>query len=316
MNAFWSNFWLCLSAVLPIFIILLIGYAAKRFRVIKEENVAPFNKVVFNVFFGFMCFNNIYKSDLSAAIRPKTLLFCTVGIFLVYALSLGYSLFFVKDRNQKGVVTQGLFRSNFNVVGLPIVAGLTGDSVLSAAALVGGLTVITFNILAVVTLSIFNGKKVQIGKLLLSIVTNPLIIGSTLGLLFLLLGIRLPGFLESAVSMMAGVTSPLMLFLLGAFFRFGNARRHLKPLLATVLGRLVLIPLLVIIPALLLGFRGDDFVTILIVFATPAAVASFTMVQQMGGDADLAGDIVVFTSVLCPFTIFALSFIAKTLGYF
>ena len=116
--------------------------------------------------------------------------------------------------------------------------------------------------------------------------------------------------------MMAGVTSPLMLFLLGAFFRFGNVRHHFKPLLATVIGRLVIIPLLVIIPALLLGFRGDDFVTILIVFATPAAVAGFTMVQQMGGDADLAGDIVVFTSFLCPFTIFALSFVAKSLGYF
>ena len=316
MNIFWSNFWLCLSAVLPIFIILLIGYAAKRFHIIKEEHVAPFNKVVFNIFFGFMCFNNIYKSDLSAAIRPKTLLFCGIGIFLVYVLSLGYSLLFVKDRNQKGVVTQGLFRSNFNVVGLPIIAGLTGDSTLSAAAVVGGLTVITFNILAVVTLTIFNGKKVQIGKLILSIVTNPLIIGSTLGLLCLLLGIRLPKVLESTISMMAGVTSPLMLFLLGAFFRFGNVRHHVKPLLATVIGRLVIIPLLVVLPALLLGFRGDDFITILIVFATPGAVAGFTMVQQMGGDADLAGDIVVFTSFLCPFTIFALSFIAKSLGYF
>ena len=260
MNIFWSNFWLCLSAVLPIFIILLIGYAAKRFHIIKEENVAPFNKVVFHVFFGFMCFNNIYRSDLSAAIRPKTLLFCGIGIFLVFALSLGYSLLFVKDRNQKGVVTQGLFRSNFNVVGLPIIAGLTGDSTLSAAAIVGGLTVITFNTLAVITLTIFNGKKLQIGKLLLSIVTNPLIIGSTLGLLFLLLGIKLPKVLESTVSMMAGVTSPLMLFLLGAFFRFGNVRHHFKPLLATVLGRLVIIPLLVVLPALLLGFRGDDFI--------------------------------------------------------
>ena len=311
-----SNFWLCLSAVLPVFIMLCIGYVAKLCHIIKEENVAAFNKVVFNVFFGFMCFNNIYQSDLNSAIRPKTILFCAVAILVTYALSLGYAILFVKKEDQKGVVTQGLFRSNFNVVGLPIIAGLAGTAATSSAAIIGGLTVVLFNALAVITLTIFNGKKLNFGKLLLSIITNPLIIGSVLGLLFLIFQIKLPSVLEGVVSAMAAVTSPMMLVLLGAFFKFGNVRKHLPQLTATVLGRLIILPLLVVIPAILLGFRGDDFVTILITFSTPAAVASFTMVQQMGGDAELAGDIVVFTSFLCPFTIFLASFIAKTAGLF
>ena len=311
-----SNFWLCLSAVLPVFIMLCIGYVAKLCHIIKEENVAAFNKVVFNVFFGFMCFNNIYRSDLSSAIRPKTILFCAIAILVTYGLSLGYAILFVKKEDQKGVVTQGLFRSNFNVVGLPIIAGLAGTAATSSAAIIGGLTVVLFNALAVITLTIFNGKKLNFGKLLLSIITNPLIIGSVLGLLFLIFQIKLPSVLEGVVGSMAAVTSPMMLVLLGAFFKFGNVRKHLPQLTATVLGRLIILPLLVVIPAILLGFRGDDFVTILITFATPAAVASFTMVQQMGGDAELAGDIVVFTSFLCPFTIFLASFIAKTAGLF
>ena len=311
-----SNFWLCLSAVLPVFIMLIIGYVAKLFHIIKEENVAAFNKVVFYVFFGFMCFNNIYRSDLSSAIRPKMILFCAVGILVVTALSVVFSIFCIKDREQKGVVAQGLFRSNYNVVGLPIIAGLLGDAAVSAAAIIGGLTVIMFNALAVIILTIFNGKKLQIGKLLLSIITNPLIIGSTLGLLFLIFQIKLPAVLETTISSMAAVTSPLMLVLLGAFFKFGNVKKHLPQLTATVIGRLIVIPLLVAIPALLLGVRGSDFITILITFGTPTAVAGFTMVQQMGGDAELAGDIVVFTSFLCPFTIFLFSFIAKTAGLF
>ena len=311
-----SNFWLCLSAVLPVFIMLVIGYIAKLGHVIKEEHVAPFNKVVFNVFFGFMCFNNIYRSDLNSAIRPKTILFCTIAILVTYALSLVYAILCVKREDQKGVVTQGLFRSNFNVVGLPIIAGLAGTSATSSAAIIGGLTVVLFNALAVITLTIFNGKKLNFGKLLLSIITNPLIIGSVLGLIFLIFQIKLPAVLEGVVGSMAAVTSPLMLVLLGAFFKFGNVKKHLPQLTATILGRLIILPLLVVIPAILLGFRGDDFVTILITFATPAAVASFTMVQQMGGDAELAGDIVVFTSILSPFTIFLASFLAKTAGLF
>ncbi len=52
------------------------------------------------------------------------------------------------------------------------------------------------------------------------------------------------------------------------------------------------------------------------IFGSATAIASFTMVQQMGGDDELAGDIVVSTSALCCFTMFAWSFIFKSLGVF
>lgn len=52
------------------------------------------------------------------------------------------------------------------------------------------------------------------------------------------------------------------------------------------------------------------------VFASATAIASFTMTQQMGGDAELAGDIVVATSALCIVTMFAWSLLFKLLGAF
>ena len=66
----------------------------------------------------------------------------------------------------------------------------------------------------------------------------------------------------------------------------------------------------------LLGFRDAAFVSLLGVFASPTAVNSFTMAQQMGGDAELAGDIVVSTSALCIVTMFAWSVLFKALGAF
>ena len=114
----------------------------------------------------------------------------------------------------------------------------------------------------------------------------------------------------------ARTASPLMLFLLGAFFRFGNVRSHLKDLIATVLGRLVIFPAIFLTLAVLLGFRGIEFVSLLTVFSSSTAVASFTMAQQMGGDAELAGDIVVWTSLLCSLTLFGWSLLFKSLGMF
>ena len=64
----------------------------------------------------------------------------------------------------------------------------------------------------------------------------------------------------------------------------------------------------------LLGFRGVELVSLLGVFASSTAIASFTMAQQMGGDAELAGDIVVSTSALCSFTLFGWSLLFKLTG--
>ena len=68
--------------------------------------------------------------------------------------------------------------------------------------------------------------------------------------------------------------------------------------------------------AFLIGIRGVGFAGLISVFASATAIASFTMTQQMGGDAELAGDIVVSTSALCIVTMFAWSVLFKALGAF
>lgn len=79
-------------------------------------------------------------------------------------------------------------------------------------------------------------------------------------------------------------------------------------------GRLVIVPAVFLTLAWLLGFRGVGFAALIGSFAAPTAVTSFTMSQQMGADAELAGDAVVFTSVLCPITIFIWCMLAKSMN--
>ena len=66
----------------------------------------------------------------------------------------------------------------------------------------------------------------------------------------------------------------------------------------------------------LLGFRGVAFVSLIGIFASPTAVNSFTMAQQMGGDDKLAGQLVVFSSILSIGTMFLLIFFLKELAFF
>ena len=78
----------------------------------------------------------------------------------------------------------------------------------------------------------------------------------------------------------------------------------------------MLIPAVTLLPAVLLGFRGVALASLLPVFASSTAINSFTMAQQMGGDAELAGNIVVGTSALCSLTLFFWCFLFRSLGLF
>ena len=306
---------ICLKAILPIFLITAAGYAAKRAGLIREEEVSRFNALAFKVFLPVMCFYNVYTSELSSALRPGLMLFTALAVLGVYALSFLYAHVFVKERSKRGVVIQGLYRSNYVILGLPLAAGLTQDGDIGVAAVMGAIVVPIFNVLAVITLELYNGARPDWRKLLRNIATNGLIIGNVLGILVLLLKLKLPSPVEIALRDMSRVASPLMLFLLGAFFRFRGMLSHWKDLIAVCLGRLVLIPALVLGLALVLGFRDLELITLLAIFASSTAVSSFTMAQQLGGDAPLAGDIVVATSALASFGLFGWSFLFKMLNF-
>ena len=307
---------ICAKAILPIFLITAAGYVSKRARLIRENEVSRMNALAFKVFLPVMCFYNVYTSELSSALRPGLMLFTVLAILAEYALGFGYALLFVKDRGKRSVVIQGLYRSNYVILGLPLAAGLTQDGDIGVAAVMGAIVVPIFNVLAVITLELYNGTRPDWRKLLLNIAKNGLIIGNVLGILVLLVKLKLPSPVEVALRDMARVASPLMLFLLGAFFRFRGLLSHWKDLISVCLGRLVLLPALVLGVAAALGFRGIELITLLAVFASSTAVSSFTMAQQLGGDAPLAGDIVVATSALASFTMFGWSFLFKMLNFF
>ena len=309
-----ENFIICFNAVFPIFAIMAVGCVCRLRGLIGEKEVEKMNKLAFTVFLPVTLFHDIYNSELSAALRPRLVLFAAVGIPVLALLSVAVTLLLVKNKNKQGVMIQALFRSNFAIIGVPLAGALMNGGDISAVAVLLAIVVPINNVLSVVLLAMFNGKKAEPRQVLLGVVKNPLIIGCVLGLLFTGLKIKLPVPVESTVSSMAKVGSPLMMFLLGAFFQFSSLGRQKWELVLASAGRLLIIPAVFLGVAYGLGFKGVEMAALIAVFASPAAVSSFTMAQQMGGDSELAGDIVVATSALCPFTIFFWCMLLKILG--
>lgn len=307
---------LSFEAVAPLFLLMLLGYGIKCSKLAKKEHFDVINRLIFNVFLPILLFYNIYRTDIGTVFNGKLILFTEICTLLVFGIGYGLVFLLTKDNAKRGVMLQGIFRSNFAILGVPLVNYICGSNASGLSAVIVACVVPTFNVLAVITLERFRGGNVKIGKLVKDIVTNPLIIGCALGAVFLLLGIQLPDFLESAVSDAASIASPLAIVALGAGFNFSSIKGSIKELTITVLARLLIVPALAITAAVLLGFRGEALVCLMVVFGAPTAVSSFSMAQQMGGDEDLAAQVVVFSSSLCLFTLFGWIFLLSSLQLF
>ena len=222
-----------------------------------------------------------------------------------------------KDNRSRGAMLQGLFRSNFVLLGLPLVENIFGPEAVAVPTMMIAVVSPIYNIVSIFILESFRGKgNFSLASSFVKVLQNPMIVGALLGLFFVITGISVPEPLLKPVRQIAYCTSPVALLILGASFRFGTVSEEKRNLAILVLGRLLVIPALVMGTAYYMGFRGVDFVTILCIFATPCAVASFAMAQQLGSNAELAGNGVVVTSAFSSITLFFWVVLFKALGVF
>lgn len=311
-----SNFIVAVSAVIPLFLLMAIGVVVKRFRLLSKEELNHMNRMVFRVFFFCMMFYSIYTMDVSVSFNPGLMLFGSLGVLAVFALTTGMVCFFEKENRRRGAMIQAIYRSNYVIMGIPLVANIFGDGALATPAMMIAVIVPIYNVLAVFALETFRGGKFDLPGILLGVFKNPMIVGGLFGAVLLILGIPVPEPVLKPVRQVAAATTPVALIILGASFQGGSFHNHLKQLVSCVLARLIIVPAVMVGLAIHFGYRGVELVTLLAIFATPCAVASFAMAQQMGSDADLAGNCVVYTSALSCFTIFGWVFALKQLGMF
>ncbi len=311
-----SNFIVAVSAVIPMFCLMFIGVMVKKYRLLTDEELNHMNRMVFRVFFSCMMFYSIYTTNLATTFRPALMLYGAAGVLAVCFISMFLICHFEPENRRRGVMTQAIFRSNFVLMGIPMVANIFGEENIAVTTMMIAVIVPIYNILGVFVLETFRGGRFALLPILLGVLRNPMILGAIAGAACLLLGIYIPKPVLKPIGQIASATTPVALIILGASFRLGSTMEHRPQLISCILARLIFVPGILLSLAIVLGFRGIDFVTLISIFATPCAVASFAMAQQMGGDADLAGNCVVFTSALSCFTIFGWILLFKTLGFF
>lgn len=215
---------LSFNVIFPIFLLMALGYVIKRTGLTNAVTLDQMNDVSFKVFFPVLLFNSIYHTDLQGAFQPKLFLFGVGSVLLEFFALMLIIPRIEKDNRKRGVLVQGIFRSNFVIFGMPISIALCGDDNIGPVSLLVAIIVPIYNAFSILLLEYFRGGKVQWKTILLNVLKNPFIIGAACGAAALLLRLQLPEFLDSVIGNIADLTTPLALILLGASFRFADVR--------------------------------------------------------------------------------------------
>lgn len=322
----WENFMVSVNAVLPLMICMAAGYLFRVCKLVDEPFCRRCNTFCFKTFLPLMIFMNVYNSDLENAVQPKAFVFAVAAVLAVFFLawlivprlirtdSVDSDGNAVSAGSRQAVLIQGIFRSNFVIFGYSVVANIYGSERAAVASVMAAIVVPLYNVLAVVILEYYTNSKDGVRSVLKGIVKNPLIWGAVLALLFKLTGITFPTPIYTGLSNMSSIATPLALVVLGGTFHFQALRKNLRPLAIGVIGKIVLSPLLVVPVAVALGFRDAVLLSLVIVFASPSAVNSYTMAAAYGHDPELAGQQVVMTSIFSMVSVFLWIFALRSLG--
>lgn len=315
------------NAIVPMLLLMLLGFWLRSSGFFDGNTLKTINAFAFRFGISAMMFNSIYSLPSLKEIRLTLLVYVLISCVVLTALGWVSAQIFTNQRNRRGVMIQNSFRSNFAIIGILVASALGGKEGGAVAASMQAPAIIYYNVVAIFCLAVYSDRPdraVSLRGILRELVTNPMLIGQIGGLTCLAVRELIPRgtdgtlifslsgtlpFLYAPISSLAAMASPLLLIIMGGQINFRAVGFFKKELVAGVIQRLVVAPIAGFGIAVLAQRAGlisltPGVVSALVgLYGSPVAVASGVMAEEMGGDAELARQYVVWTAALSMITL-------------
>lgn len=262
---------------------MVLGYVLNRIGWFDDDLAEKVNKFVFRIPLPVMLFIQLATIDIRKAWDTKFVLFCfgitCLSILLAWLLS-----FALKKRELRGEFVQAAYRSSAAILGVAFITNIYGSSAMAPLMIIGAVPL--YNIMAVVVLELSSPSakgldRAVMKKTIRGVLTNPILIGIVIGLLWSLLRIPLPKILNRMLTDVGNLATPLGLMAMGAVFDWKKARGELRPALVASLMKLFGFAALFLPLAILCGFRTEKLVAILVMLGSATTVSSYVMARNM-----------------------------------
>lgn len=310
-----ENLIFSLNATVPVFSMIVLGMFFKKIGIIDDVFASRMNKFVFLIPLPVLLFKDLATLDLKTIWDTKFVLLCffitILSILIVTLLS-----FLLKNRQNQGEFIQASYRSSAALLGIALIQNVYGKATMAPLMIIGSVPL--YNIMAVVVLSFFSPERKGLSKevwlkTIKGILTNPILIGIVVGILWSLLHLPMPTMLDKTVTSIGNVATPLGLMAMGATFNYKEALGDLKPALCAAFIKLFGFCAMFLPLAIYLGFQGEQLIAILVMLGSATTVSCFVMAKNMGHTGILTSTVVMLTTIFSGFSITMWLYILKTL---
>ncbi|MCQ4795834.1 AEC family transporter [Anaerofustis stercorihominis] len=311
-----DNLIFSLNATLPIFLTMVVGIILKKLNIFNDNFLSSLNKFVFTVALPILLFQDISSTDFIKNWDTKFVIFCFIVTLLSVAISYLVSMF-LKDKSIQGEFVQASYRSSASIIGIAFVQNIYGNISVAPLMIIGAVPL--YNIVAVIVLSFLKPTKDKltfntIKSTIKDVITNPIILGILIGMIWSILKIPKPTILDKTLISLANLATPLGLIVIGAGFNFKKAFNNIKPALICSFLKLLAFCALFLPLAVYIGYKNEYLVNILVMLGSATTVSCYIMAKNMGHEGILTSNAVMLTTMLSSFTLTGWLFILKSMG--
>jgi len=305
---------LVLQATLPVFAIIVLGFGLRKSGFVAAPKWGAVEDICFYVLFPAFLAKTMIEADLSnieAGAFTLTIIISlaiigstTLALWPVLRTALG------TKPAQFSTIYQAITRWN-GFIALTIVLNLYGPDGVALIAIMFAIIVPILQVSNIAVLAGFSDKKADLGKVALTVLKNPLILGIGFGLLVNVAGIQPWPPIMDTLELMGRSALGMSLLALGAGLSLKAALHPSKEMLIGIVGKLLFTPLVMMSVAYIFGITGLERDVLLIAASVPTAMNGYVLARKMGGDAELYATISTVQTVVSFVTIPLLLWITR-----
>lgn len=294
-----------LLSLAPIFLLIVLGYGLRTFRLAPEAFWSPAEWMTFHLFFPALLFRNISLARLDGTdVVPLG------AASLAAVLTMALLVRLARDRlpvDGPGYtsVFQGAMRPNV-YLGIAVIFSLFGETGLALSSVCIAVLVPTVNVLGVIVLVRHAGRHGAAptwGQTVGPVVRNPLILACVAGGAMNVGGVGLPPVLDPLLEILGKAALPLALLAVGAGLDLRATRRDAGMVTLTSALKIVGLPALTFAACALFGVDGLARTVAVLYAALPGSGSAYVLARQMGGDAQLLAASITATTLAAVVTL-------------
>ncbi len=298
-----------IAGVVPVFILIALGYGLKKSQFLPDETWRPIEKLSINLLYPGFLIPAIWGADMGGGSAGAAGGSAVVAVLIVSAAALLAKPLMTIEGPAYTSVFQGVIRWN-SFVFLPVIQAAFGAEGLALAAVMIACIIPVTNIACVAVLARWGAGQKGVSPLALTraMLANPILLACLIGLALNFAHVpRLPG-ISDTLELLGSAALPLGLIIAGAGLSFAEVARRKWTIAGVSFVKLGIMPPLMW--GLCILFGGDKLAqgVAMLCGAAPGAAAAYLLARQMGGDAPLMAGIIALTTVasaaLIPFLLF------------